>query len=150
MDYGLHRPLTIPQKSFTPSGRLTRGAPPASSTGAPPKTNSDETPKRSASVRHGVLVVLVGALVVVGGAAAAERARLPLEVRAAAAADGELGDAAAMGLDFDPAATAQRNLQGYMGFRRLQMATTDANAAMGLDFDAAATAKRNLQGYMGF
>ena len=145
---GLLRPPTIPQKSFTPSGRLTRGAPPASSTGAPPKTNSDETPKRSA-VRHGVLVVLVGALVV-GGGAAAERARLPLEVRAAAAADGELGDAAAMGLEFDPAATAQRNLQGYMGFRRLQMATTDADAAMGLDFDAAATAKRNLQGYMGF
>ena len=110
---GLLRPLTIPQKSFTPSGRLTRGAPPASSTGAPPKTNS-ETPKRSA-VRHGVIVVLVGALVVVGGAAA-ERARLPLEVVAAAAADGELGDAAAMGLEFDPAATAQRNLQGYMGF----------------------------------
>ena len=55
-----------------------------------------------------------------------------------------------MGLDFDAAATAKRGLQGYMGFRRLQMASTDADEAMGLDFDAAATAKRNLQGYMGF
>ena len=101
-------------------------------------------------MRRGVLAALVGALVVVGGAAA-QRALLPLEVLTAAAADGELGDAAAMGLEFDPAATAQRNLQGYMGFRRLQMATTDADEAMGLDFDAAATAaKRNLQGYMGF
>ena len=108
-----------------------------------------ETPKRSA-VRHGVLAALVGALVVIGGAAA-QRALLPLEVLTAAAADGELSDAAAMGLEFDPATTAQRNLQGYMGFRRLQMATTDADEAMGLDFDAAATAaKRNLQGYMGF
>ena len=101
-------------------------------------------------MRRGVLAALVGALVVVGGAAA-QRALLPLEVLTAAAADGELGDAAAMGLEFDPAATAQRGLQGYMGFRRLQMATTDADEAMGLDFDAAATAaKRNLQGYMGF
>ena len=92
---------------------------------------------------------LVGALVVVGGAAA-QRALLPLEVLTAAAADGELGDAAAMGLEFDPAASAKRNLQGYMGFRRLQMASTDADEAMQTEFDAAATAKRNLQGYMGF
>merc|ERR1712118_77158 len=37
-----------------------------------------------------------------------------------------------------------------MGFRRLQMATTDANEAMQTEFDTAATAKRGLQGYMGF
>ena len=70
------------------------------------------------------------------------RIALPLQ------ADARAEDA--MQLEFDPAASAKRNLQGYMGFRRLQMATTDADAAMGLDFDAAGTAKRNLQGYMGF
>ena len=94
------------------------------------------------------LAAAVMAAVVTGAAAtrplAAEPAGLALPLQADARAED------AMQLEFDPAATANRNLQGYMGFRRLQMATTDADEAMGLDFDAAATAKRNLQGYMGF